>query len=370
MSEQWIVRVEGREYGPADLTALREWKEEGRVLSTNEARLSESENWIRAGEIPGLFAAVLPDVPPIQIHSDAPPPPGILQICLDSVALYIRGFFPFLGLTLLVLVPSVIAQVTGLMLDDAQSNDLTARNLVAAGFSFCMLLLTLAAWPLYISGIQILTAELALGRRLRFFALLNSAVKFWPRVAVLCLLVYFSFAFWTLVPMSVIFLIALGGPSSLSFFLVLAIAVVQAWIISRLFINFLFWQQTAVLDEREVAAALRESKSLARSGEDLPWYKRPLWQGVLVSSLWCLFVLALNLPTLMPAVRGYWHVVTTTQDPQALVQALSSVPKSHGIDRLTFSLGLLESMLRPLLGVAFVLIFFAARSRVEGSEST
>ena len=369
MSERWIVRVEGKEYGPADLSALREWKEEGRVLSTNEARLAGEENWIRAGEIPDLFAEASPQAPPVQVPSDVPSPPGLFQICFDSVALYIRGFFPFLGLTLLVLVPSVVAQVTGLLLDDSRSTDLNARSVLAAGFTFCMLLLTLAAWPLYIAGIQILTAELALGRRLRFFALLNSAVKFWPRVAVLCLLVYLAFLFWTLVPMSVIFLIALAGPSSLSFFLVLMIGAIQVWIVSRLFINFLFWQQTAVLDERDVAGALRESKSLARSGQDLPWFKRPLWQGVLISSLWFLFVLALNLPTLVPAMRGYWHVVTTTQDPQVLVHTMASLPKSHGIDRLTFALGLLESMLRPLLGIAFVLIFFAARARAEGGES-
>jgi hypothetical protein len=369
MSEKWIVRVEGKEYGPADLPALRDWKEEGRVLSTNEARLAEGESWIRAGEIPGLFSKVPPQQPPVQRHSDAAPPPGLFQICFDTITLYIRGFFPFLGLTLLVLIPSVVAQVTGLLLDSSRSTDLDVRTVLAAGFTFCMLLLTVAAWPLYIAGIQILTAELALGRRLGFFDLLNSAVKFWPRVAVLCLLVYLLFFFWTLIPMCVIFLIALGGPSSLSFFLVLIIAAVQVWIVSRLFINFLFWQQTAVLDERDVAGALRESKSLARSGQDLPWFKRPLWQGVLISSLWCLFVIALNLPTLVPAMRGYWHVVTTTQDPQTLVQTMSSLPKSHGIDRLTFALGLLESMLRPLLGIAFVLIFFAARARVDGSES-
>jgi hypothetical protein len=368
MPDQWIVRVEGKEYGPADLSALQGWKEEGRVLSTNEARPVDGESWMRAGEIPGLFSEAQVEAPPVQSRSDAPPPPGLFQICFDSVALYIRGFFPFLGLTLLVLVPSVVAQVTGLLLDDSRSTDLDARTVLAAGFTFCMLLLTLAAWPLYIAGIQILTAELALGRRLRFFDLLNRAVKFWPRVVVLCLLVYLAFVFWTVIPMGVIVMIALGGPSSLSFFLVLIIGGIQVWIVSRLFINFLFWQQTAVLDERDLAGALRESKSLARSGHDLPWFRRPLWQGVVVSSLWFLFVLALNLPTLVPAMRGYWHIVTTTQDPQVLVHTMSTLPKSHGIDRLTFALGLLESMLRPLLGIAFVLIFFAARARVDDSE--
>jgi len=30
MPDEWMVRVEGREYGPVDLETLREWKNEGR----------------------------------------------------------------------------------------------------------------------------------------------------------------------------------------------------------------------------------------------------------------------------------------------------------------------------------------------------
>lgn len=363
-TQRWLIRVDGKEYGPADLATLLEWKEDGRVLSSNEARLDSGENWMRAGEIPGLFASVPPSPPPVQVAVNVPPTPGLFRICFDTIALYIKGFFPFLGLTLLVVVPSVLAKVTGAVLDDAHAVDLDVRALLAAGFTVCMLLLTLAAWPIYVAGIQILTGELAVGRRLRFFDLLNRALRFWPRVATLCLFVYLAFAFWTLLPMGVIILMALGGPSVLSLFLVLAVGTVQVWVVGRLFINFLFWQQSAVLDECDVAGALRESRSVARSGHDLPWFKRPLWQGVIVSSLWLLFVLALNLPTLLPAFQEYFRVVSTTQDPQKLIQAMSALPKAHGIDQLNFALGLLEAMLRPLLGIAFVLIFFAAKSRM------
>ncbi len=354
-----MIRVEGREYGPADLETLRDWKEDGRVLGINEARPAGAEDWVRAAEIPGLFAST-----PVHTQIDGPPPPGLLRICFDTVALYIKGFFPFLGLTLLVVVPSILAQITGAFLDDSRAPDLNLRTLLAAGFTFCMLLLTLAAWPLYVAGIQILTAELAVGRRLPFFDLLNRAVKFWPRVTLLCLLVYLAFAFWTILPMGVIVLIGMAGPSVFSLFLILAVGVAQVWVVGRLFVNFLFWQQSAVLDECDVSGALRESRALARSGQDLPWFKRPLWQGVVVAGLWCLFVLALSLPTLLPAFRIYFHVAATTSDPQELYKALSALPKTHGIDRLSFALSLLDAMLRPLLGIAFVLIFFAAKSRM------
>lgn len=369
-TQQWIIQVEGREYGPADLATLREWKEDGRVLGTNDARPEGEEAWGRASDIPGLFASTPVQAPPVQLRAAGPASPGVFRICFDTVALYIRGFFPFLGLTLLVVIPSVLSQVTGAVLDETNGVDLDVRALLAGGFSLCMLLLTLAAWPLYIAGIQLLTGELALGRRLHFFDLLNRAVKFWPRVAVLCLYVYLAFTFWTVLPMGVILLIGLGGPSPLSFFLVLAVATVQVWVFGRLFINYLFWQQTAVLDERDVAGALRESKVVARSGHDLPWFKRPLWQGAFIASLWLLFVIGLNLPTLLPAFQEYFRLASTTQDPQKLMQAISALPKPHGIDRLNFALGLLEAMLRPLLGIAFVLTFFAAKSRMTDNDTS
>src|SRR6202008_1681335 len=72
MTEEWIVRVQGKEYGPADIETLREWKREGRLLPENEARPANADPtavtgsakevlWSTAATIPGLFdvAAVL-----------------------------------------------------------------------------------------------------------------------------------------------------------------------------------------------------------------------------------------------------------------------------------------------------------------------
>ena len=97
MSEQWFLRVEDREYGPADLAMLREWKEDGRVLRENEARPEDSDMWVPAAEIPGLFAPEPPDL--VQTLPGAPPvqSPGFFRICFDTVALYIKGFFSLSG---------------------------------------------------------------------------------------------------------------------------------------------------------------------------------------------------------------------------------------------------------------------------------
>src|SRR5713101_2193252 len=62
MTEQWIVRVQGKEYGPADIETLREWKTEGRLLAGNEARRADVDLWTTAADIPGLFDAGTLDV--------------------------------------------------------------------------------------------------------------------------------------------------------------------------------------------------------------------------------------------------------------------------------------------------------------------
>src|SRR5439155_12958156 len=82
----------------------------------------------------------------------------------------------------------------------------------------------------FIAGIQVLTAELAAGRSVKMFSLLQNALKFWPRVAMLCILVYGAYLFWTVLPVGVILMIALAGPSVLLFFLALLVLAFQVWI--------------------------------------------------------------------------------------------------------------------------------------------
>ncbi len=56
VNDEWIVRVQGAEYGPANIETLREWKAEGRLLPSNEARQADVDLWTTAAEIPGLFS--------------------------------------------------------------------------------------------------------------------------------------------------------------------------------------------------------------------------------------------------------------------------------------------------------------------------
>src|ERR1051325_2071903 len=114
MAEEWIVRVQGKDYGPADIDTLREWKREGRILPGNEARNAGADLWGTAATIPGLFdvAAVVPTVGPLTQAPLQTRHRSFGQILAETFQIYRKGFFQFLGLTLLVLLPSLCSQLT------------------------------------------------------------------------------------------------------------------------------------------------------------------------------------------------------------------------------------------------------------------
>src|SRR6202790_2021587 len=363
MAEEWIVSVQGKEYGPVDVETLVEWRDEGRVLPSNQARRADADLWITAAEIPGLFEPAPVASGPAEIPA---PRRSFARILAETLRIYRQGFFQFFYLTLLVAMPSLCAQLSGSALGASPNINMELRTLLAAAFTFGMLLLGLAAWPVFITGIQILTAGFAAGRKPRMFGLLHEALKFWPRVAIICIFVYGAYFFWTLLPLGIILMFITSGSSLISIFLTLLVLAFQVWIIGRLFVNFLFWQQFAVLAGSDAASALRQSKKLARSGRDLPWFQRPLWRGIFLLAIWSAFVLALTIGPEWSAIRHYFHELTTSQDPQALLQSLTTNYKPQAFNFASFLLGLVQTLLRPLLGIAFVLLYFDSKADFSG----
>src|SRR4029077_14275836 len=211
MSEQWIIRVQGKEYGPADVATLLEWKADGRVLPKNEARSADVDLWITAAEIAGLFEtapAVTPPPPPLPPSASRR---SFFRICAETIWIYYRGFWQFLCLTLLVFLPSLCGQLTSAALEGSTNVDVDLRTESAAAFALCMWILKLTLWPVYIAGIQVLTAELAGGRRLGFLGVLNEAIRFWPRIASLGILVYGAFFLLLLLAVGILLAVTIGG---------------------------------------------------------------------------------------------------------------------------------------------------------------
>jgi hypothetical protein len=370
VTEEWIVRVDGREYGPANIETLREWKAEGRVLPANEARRADTELWSLAAEIPGLFnVESLPTVSaPRLTHSTisaqaspTPPPRSFGQILADTFRIYVRGFLQFLSLTLLVVLPSVCAQLTAMWMQTGQASDADLRVFAAGSLAFLMFILSMAMWPVYVAGIQIMTTEIAAGRRTGFFTTLNEAVRFWPRVAAQCIFVYGLFFLLIVFAFLIAAMIVAGDSSVFLIFLALALLGLQVWIFGRFFVNVLFWQQFAVLENAGVIDSLRKSRNLARSGRELPWFQRPVWRGVFIASLWFAFVLAIALVSEWTTLQHSFNELMTAQDPQALLQRLTEAQQAHGFDILSFALGILQKILQPLIGIAFVMLYIDSR---------
>src|SRR5437773_4777776 len=382
MAEQWIIRVQGKEYCPADLATLREWKADGRVLPANPARQADvnEAHWKRAGDIPGLFQVEPPPVQgparnqrsaaytqgsgePKEISdqkSKSRPPSR--NILVETFRIYFRGFFQFFCLSLLSIIPIVCAELTSRFIDTAPGVNVDLRSLVAVAFGLCMLVLRLVLVPVYIAGIQILTAEFATGHRIGFFSVLNAAVKYWPRVTGLGLFVYGVFFLLILFALGIAIMVVTSA-TLFSIVLALGLLAFQVWLFGRFFINVLFWQQFTVLENANTNEALRESRRLARSGRDLPWYQRPLWRGALIVSLWVGFVLAITITPAWPMLRDYFVELTRTQDPQALLQKMNASLQTHGVNYPVLALSILQRILQPLLGIAFVVLYLDSRQQ-------
>jgi hypothetical protein len=363
MPEQWFVRVGDRDYGPADLDMLREWKREGRVLPTNAVRCTDADSWTTAAQIPGLF-----DEPRV-IGADTgptPPPPQqrrtFVQLVSETLGIYRAGLLQFAGLALVPALPSLCGQVAAAFIHTTPNVTVDVSSLLAAAFGICMFVLSKVLWPIYIAGIQISTAHFATGRQLGLLQALNQAVRYWPRVAALCLFVYGVF-FLLLAFGVIIAAIPLALPNSVvAAIFALGLLLLQVWLFGRFFINVLFWQQFAVLENAGVADALRLSKELSRSGRDLPWHRRPMWRGAFIASLWFVFVFAIALLQDWPAIVSYSNQLFTSQDPQVLLEKLTAAQQTHGFDVLRFGLGLLQCFLQPVVGIAFVILYLDCRA--------
>src|SRR5262245_11734866 len=363
VTEEWIVRVEGREYGPANIETLQEWKAEGRLLPANEARRANVDLWTTAAEIPGLF-----NMPPAVPFAGAVTQPPVqlsrrsfAEILTETWQIYRKGFFQFLGLTLVVLLPSTASQLTTAFVQPPQGSNVDMFSVLAAGVAFLTFILSIVMWPVYIAGIQILSAEIVRGNRFSLIGVLNEAVRFWPRVAALCIFVYGVFFLLMVFGLAIAAMALAAGSSVLLALVALALLILQVWMFGRFFVNVLFWQQFTVLENAGFIDSLRESRDLARSGRDLPWFQRPLWRGAFITSIWFAVVLAITLGAQWGTLHQYFNQLMSTQDPQALLQQMTEAQKASGFNVSAFALGVVEKILQPLVGIAFVVLYLDSK---------
>jgi hypothetical protein len=363
MAEAWYVRVEEKEYGPVDLETLRQWKAEGRLIPQNPVRAADDEEWKTATDIPDLFVPAPPPVPsgpgPSQLYQRR----SFGQIIAQSFRIYRTGFGQFFALSLLIGLPSLGLQICMAYVHYSEGQPVGAPTQIASAIAIVMLVVILVSWPIFVAGLQFAAGELAAGRRAPLGEILRRAVNHWPRVARLSLVVYGSYLFWSALPVLAILSLA-SVPSVLSILLALLLLVFQVYMTGRLFINFLFWQQASTLGGLAGAEALIESRELARSRKSASALERPLWRGALIASVWLLILIAVSVATELPFMMVRLQGIASFEQGYDMIMKLSQAATP---DWLTIASDVLSSLvhavLRPLLGIAFVVLYFDAKGR-------
>jgi hypothetical protein len=237
-------------------------------------------------------------------------------------------------------------------------------TVVVPPICWIMFLLVILLWPISTAGFQYVADDVLRGRRRSLAALFSAAVERFGKMLGTGLLVYFSYFFWFFVPLTAMIALLGSGLSVVSVFLYLLIGAFMVYMNARLFINFLFWEQTAAFGEDGPFLAVRESRELARCLPDAPKMDRPLYRGVTVASLWLLLLLfvliAIQFPFTVARLRG----VENPEQAMALMQSLSQAktPDTLMIASDVAS-ALMNLILRPLLAASFLILYYDAKAR-------
>lgn len=363
MSDQWMVRVEGREYGPVDTDTLLEWKNEGRLIRTNELRRVEDERWSAAAEFPEFFGD---DLPPAE-------PPDLIvrrrswrEIFRETVRIYRGGFWRFMVFGLLTAAPMFVMQwnFPRVPIPDLTSGE-PLPTVSVPPICWIMFLLVILLWPISTAGFQYVADDELRGRRRSLAAQFSAAIERFGKMLGTGLLVYFSYFFWFFVPLTAMIALLGAGLSVVSIMLYLLVGAFMVYINARLFINFLFWEQTAAFGNEGPLLAVRESKELARCVPDAPKMERPLYRGAIVASIWLLFLIFALIAVQFPFTALRLRGIESPEQAMALMQSLSQAKTPDGLMIASdIASALMNLILRPLLAASFIVLYHDAKARL------
>ena len=361
-----MVRVEGKEYGPVDLDELREWREEGRLIRENELRRIGDERWFPAGELVEIFADEAPAEP-------AEPPDLIVrrrtgqEVFRETIRIYRAGFWRFMVFGLLTAVPMFVLQWFFPRVPFPSLVSRTAETTPAVAIPpicWLMLLLVILVWPISTAGFQYVADDIMRGGQRPFANQFIAALQRWSRMLSTGLVVYMTYFFWIFVPFTAMIAILSAGIPVLSAMLYLLIGAFMVYMVGRLFVNFLFWEQTAALGDEGALLSLRESKELARCAPTAPRLDRPLYRGVIAASLWLVLLLMVLMGVQFPLMLVRLSGVENPEQAMAMMQTLAQTktpdPLMIASDVLS---ALVNLVLRPLLAISFLVLYYDAKAR-------
>ena len=143
---------------------------------------------------------------------------------------------------------------------------------------------------------------------------------------------------------------------------ILVVGVFMVYMNARLFINFLFWEQTTVIDSQPPMMAMVESKELARSIPEAPPLDRPLYRGAILVSVWLALLLGLTFAIQMTSMMIRMMGTTDVEQAVELTKKAMQTPDALAI-AATVVAAVINLLLRPLLAASFVVLYYDAKAR-------
>lgn len=366
MPEQWMVRVEGREYGPVDEEELRDWRKEGRLIPQNEVRRVGDEHWISAGELVEIFVDEAPAEPPDLIARRR----TWRDIFCESVRIYRGGFWRFLFFGLLTAVPMFVMQwyLPRVPLPNVLSGE-PMPTVTVPPICWIMFLLVILLWPISTAGFQFVADGVLRRQPGSLAADLSAAVARFGKVLGTGLLVYFSYFFWFFIPLTAMIGVLSAGLSVLTVFVYLLIGAFMVYMNARLIINFLFWEQAAALGDEGAFGATRESRELARCAASAPRLDRPLYRGLIVLSLWLLLLIFALIIVQFPFTFVRLRGIENPEEAIALMQSLSQAKTPDALMIASdIASAVINLIFRPLLAAAFIVLYYDAKARRKSAS--
>ena len=362
-----MVRVEGKEYGPVDEDDLREWRAEGRLIPQNEVRRVGEETWFSAGDLPEIFG----EEPPEQ----ASEPPDLIvrrrtgpEIFRETIRIFRNGFSRFLLFGLLTAVPMFVLQwhFPKVPLPNlAAGSTATGPAVAIPPICWLMLLLVILLWPVSTAAFQFVADDILRGRQRSIAEVFAAALQRWGRMLSTGLVVYASYFFWVFVSFTAMVALLSAGIPVVSQMLYLLVGAFMVYMIVRLFINFLFWEQTAAFGDEGALFALRESKELARCAPDAPRLDRPLYRGVIMVLGWLVLLLLVLMAVQFPLMLVRLGGVENPEQARVLMDTLSQAKTPDALMIASDVLAALVNLiLRPLLAISFLVLYYDAKARV------
>src|SRR6266480_368573 len=98
--------------------------------------------------------------------------------------------------------------------------------------------------------------------------------------------------------------------------------------------------------------------------------KVAIWRAAAVifrgfnAPIWFAVVLAITLGAQWGTLQQYFNQLLTTQDPQVLLQQVTEAQQASGFNISAFALGIVEKILQPLVGIAFVVLYLDSKFQV------